>query len=132
MPIAEAFLTITGPIERGPHLLYWGENKDKPATKFAVPYLFRHKKETVEQWFNCVAYGRMAEHIATHYTKGKQIIILKARPYRDSVQTQWGLKWMQSWMVEEIGVPFADGPRPGVSLEGTVTEVLLQDEDEDE
>lgn len=112
MPNAEVFIRLEGPVERGPTLFYYGEKKDKAVVKFAVPYRFKHKDTIVEQWFNFVAFGRLAEYIATHYVKGSTITVLSARPWRDQASTKWGKRWFQNWVIAEIGAPSGIGPKP--------------------
>jgi len=81
-------ITIIGNLGRDPEMRYTPEGN--PVTTFSVASSRKYKTSSGEQreeteWFNCSAWGKLADVCNEYLTKGKQVYVegrLKTRSYQ--------------------------------------------------
>lgn len=111
---------ITGRLGRDPELRYSGDGT--PWVTFWVAEGQRREEPT---WFECKAFGRMAEVIGQYGAKGR-LILVQGQMVQEHFETKEG-ESRQAWRLVATSLEFLDAPRESADDSAAVVEGTLQE-----
>jgi single-strand DNA-binding protein len=125
-------ITIIGNLGQDPELQFIPSGKAK--VKFSIADTRKVGEETETTWHRCIAWGQMAENIASLFSKGNRVIVT-GRYKVDEYKTKTGEKKSQmEVLVDDCGqsirfdLPSTDRPMFSKSNDSAPQSTLLDEE----
>ena len=121
----KSILVVCGNIGREPDLRF--NNDGLAILKFSVAGESGYKDKKTTTWWNCVLFGKQAENMAKHLTKGSKVLVTGEPSVRAYTNKDGAEKWAAECVAKDVSFV---GGKPAAQAEPEQAQTEAEDSSE--